>query len=162
MSVNKHQPHVLVLPEDDSNRQLANGFHLELDWDRSRRMQVLTPAGGWAQVVNRFVSDHVPQMKHNPHRFMVLLIDFDGRSDRLENAKARIPEDLTRRVFILGASTQPEALRQANMGSYEEIGMAMARDCRQDTDHIWAHNLLRHNAGELARLREHVREILFP
>ena len=29
MSVNKYQPHVLVLPEDDANRQLANGFLLD-------------------------------------------------------------------------------------------------------------------------------------
>jgi hypothetical protein len=28
MSVNKYLPHVLVLPEDDANRQLANGFHV--------------------------------------------------------------------------------------------------------------------------------------
>jgi len=31
MSVNGHLPHVLVLPEDDANRQLANGFVLDLD-----------------------------------------------------------------------------------------------------------------------------------
>jgi hypothetical protein len=29
MSVNKYHPHVLVLPEDDANRQLANGFLLD-------------------------------------------------------------------------------------------------------------------------------------
>jgi hypothetical protein len=26
MSANKYKPHVVVLPEDDANRQLANGF----------------------------------------------------------------------------------------------------------------------------------------
>ena len=26
MSVNKYKPHVLLIPEDDANRQLANGF----------------------------------------------------------------------------------------------------------------------------------------
>lgn len=29
MSVNKERPHVLILPEDDANRQLANGFQLD-------------------------------------------------------------------------------------------------------------------------------------
>ncbi len=41
MSVNRHLPHVFVLPEDGANRQLAKGFHLEVDWTRQRQMQVL-------------------------------------------------------------------------------------------------------------------------
>ncbi len=36
-----------------------------------------------------------------------------------------------------------------------------AQDCREDTDTIWGHDLLRHNASELARLRHQVRPILF-
>jgi hypothetical protein len=50
MSVDKYSPHVLVLPEDDANRQLANGFHLNTDWNRSRQMQVLAAAGGRTKV----------------------------------------------------------------------------------------------------------------
>jgi hypothetical protein len=38
MSVNEHQPHVLILPEDRANLQLANGFHLEVPWHRQRQM----------------------------------------------------------------------------------------------------------------------------
>ncbi len=30
MSVNKYKPHVLILPEDDADRQIANGFCTEL------------------------------------------------------------------------------------------------------------------------------------
>jgi hypothetical protein len=30
MSINKHLPHFLVLPEDDANRQIANGFITKL------------------------------------------------------------------------------------------------------------------------------------
>jgi hypothetical protein len=32
MSVNKYQPHVLLLPEDDANTELANGFVLEIEY----------------------------------------------------------------------------------------------------------------------------------
>ena len=46
-------------------------------------------------------------------------------------------------------------------GDYDTIGSALAKDCRDETDTIWNHNLLRHNASELDRLREHVRPILF-
>ena len=162
MSVNKYQPHVLVLPEDDANRQLANGFHLEVPWIGSGRCRCFR----WRVVGLRswtsFKSDHVDEMERYPNRFMVLLIDFDGSEERLTEAKAKIPADLTDRVFILGALTTPEALKQANLGSYEEIGSAMAKDCREETDTIWGHELLQHNASELDRLREHVRPILFP
>jgi hypothetical protein len=63
-------------------------------------------------------------------------------------------------VFILGVWTEPEELR-ANLGSYETIGMALAKDCREDSDTTWGHDLLRNNAGEIARLRERVRPFLF-
>ncbi len=48
MSVNKYLPHVFVLPEDDANRQLASGFHLQVPWDRQRQMQVLS-SGWWLE-----------------------------------------------------------------------------------------------------------------
>ncbi|OLE71682.1 MAG: hypothetical protein AUI36_02365 [Cyanobacteria bacterium 13_1_40CM_2_61_4] len=161
MSVNKYQPHVLVLPEDDANRQLATGFHLQVVSARQRQMQVLPVAGGWNEVLNLFESEHAMEMDRCPHRFMVLLIDSDGIEDRLENARVRIPMHLTDRVFILGALSDPEDLRQSTSSSYETIGKAMAEDCREGTDTIWAHDLLRHNALEIDRLRQHVRPILF-
>jgi hypothetical protein len=160
MMVNRYQPHVLVLPEDDANRQLANGF-LQDQSLFVRRIQVLPEVGGWTQVLERFKSDHVVEMDRYPERFMVLLIDFDGREDRLNDSKARIPERLSDRVFILGTLTKPEALK-ADLGSYETIGLKMSKDCREETDTIWGHELLRHNASELERLRDHVRPILFP
>jgi hypothetical protein len=159
MSVNKRVPHVLVLPEDDANRQLANGFQLDPLLD-TRRMQILEEAGGWREVLNRFKEDHVPEMDRYACRFMVLLIDFDGQEERLNTVRAEIPDQLRERVFVLGAWRDPEELRQ-NLGSYETIGLAMAKDCRDNAEVTWAHNLLRHNASELERLRRHVRPILF-
>ncbi len=160
MSVNRYLPHVLVLPEDDANRQLANGFLLGR-YLSARKIQVLEEAGGWNEVLERFLSDHVDGMNLYPGRCMVLLIDFDGREERLQVAKARIPGPLTDRVFVLGALSEPEALRPS-LGSYETIGLAMARDCREETNITWGHHLLRHNVNELDRLRERVRPLLFP
>lgn len=140
MGVNKEQPHVLVLPEDDANRQLANGFHLQVRWARQRRMQVLRAAGGWNEVLNLFESKYAAEMDRCPHRFMVLLIDFDRNEDRLAKAKASIPAHLVARVFILGAWTEPEDLKSADLGSYELIGSNMARDCREETNTTWGHS----------------------
>lgn len=161
MSVNKDLPHVFVLPEDDANRQLANGFHRQVDWNRLRQMQVLKPAGGWMRVMEEFQSTHVVELQKYPHRIMVLLIDLDEEQERVARAKADIPEKLKDRVFILGVWSQPEALRRARLGSYEAIGSKMAEDCRNGTLAIWGHELLRHNAEEIDRLREGVRPILF-
>lgn len=161
MSVNKNRPHIYVLPEDDANRQLADGFFLDHSlWNRRSSFQVLPEAGGWRKALDSFQSDHIRGMERYPQRFMVLLIDFDGQGDRLDNAKAVVPDHLKDRVFVLGAWGEPEALK-ANLGDYETIGMAMAKDCREETDTTWGHDLLQHNASELDRLREHVRPILF-
>jgi hypothetical protein len=161
MSANKDQPHVLVLPEDDANRQLANGFLLEIPYQLTRRIQVLEVAGGWAKVLESFRSDHISGMDSCPNRFMVLLIDFDDREDRLRRAKAVIPDHLTDRVFVLGVKTKPEDLRRAEGVPYETIGRALAKDCREETDATWGHDLLKHNAAEIDRLRQRVRPILF-
>lgn len=158
MSVNKYKPHLFVLPEDDANINLANGFHLGVDL--IRQMQVLSAAGGWNAALERFKSEHVKGMDEWPERFIVLLIDFDGRENRLEIAKAAIPEHLADRVFVLGVLSRPEELK-AILGAYEEIGLAMADDCRRGTDSTWGHALLKHNASELERLRVSVRSILF-
>jgi hypothetical protein len=160
MKVNKLKPHVLLLPEDDANRQLANGFCLSLP--ESTNIRVLDPSGGWIKVLDDFENDHVRAMQNNSFRNIVLLIDFDSHLERLETAKSRIPSNLEDRVFILGALNEPEDLRRAGLGKFEEIGSSLAKDCRENTDNVWAHEQLQRNASELARLREHVRPILFP
>jgi hypothetical protein len=160
MGVNRLQPHLYVLPEDDANRQLALEFQLSLDASRIRRMQVLSTAGGWLRVLERFCADLIVTMESHPLGFALLLIDFDSDPARLNIAKGYIPDSLAQRVFILGVWTEPEELK-ARLGSYKAIGSAMALDCREGTGVTWEHKLLRHNSPELARLRESVRPILF-
>jgi hypothetical protein len=161
LSADKFKPHVFVLPENDANKELANGFLLRVDQTRGRQMDVLRVARGRDKVLERFKLDHVTDMVNYPKRFMVLLMDFDGRKDLLESARTSIPENLLNRVFVLGVLTEPEALKAALGRTYEEIGLAMADDCRDGTDTTWGHDLLRHNASELERLRKHVCSILF-
>lgn len=155
--VNRFLPHIFILPEDDANRQVANGFVLDF---ATRQIQVLSPAGGWFRLRERFVSDHVGPLQTYEQRLVVLLSDFDGNMNRPQAFHAVIPGNLTDRVFILGTFTEPEGLRHAGLGSYETIGRALAQDCRQGTHKIWGHELLRHNAGELDRLRERCLTVL--
>jgi len=157
--INRYQPHVLVLPEDDANSRLANGFLLDLGQSALTKIQVLPEAGGWGAVLDTFESDHVAGMDRYAERYMILVMDFDRDEGRAEHTKGRIPERLRERVFVLGALTEPEALRRS-LGSYEMIGKALASDCREETGSTWGHDLLRHNATEIARLRKRIRPIL--
>jgi hypothetical protein len=159
--INRYRPHVLVLPEDDANRDIANGFQLGVDFSRYRQMQVLRVAGGWRNVVELFKSEHVNEMNMNECRFFVMLIDLDRQQDRLEVIRKEIPANLADRVFVLGSRPEPESLRRANLGTYENIGLALAKDCRDETRNTWGHPLLQHNGNELDRLSTTVRSILF-
>jgi hypothetical protein len=109
MSVNKHQPHVLVLPEDDANRQIATGFVQEF---KTRQIQALPVAGGWREVLSIFESDHLTGMDKYPDRLIVLLIDFDCRDDRLAEVKCNISPSISDRVFVLGAWAEPQGFEE--------------------------------------------------
>jgi hypothetical protein len=100
MGVNHYRPHLLVLPEDDANSRIANGFQIKVNFDR--QMQVLEVAGGWLAVLELFESTHAKEMHKWEQRVMVLLIDCDGDANRLQTARTKIPSDLAERVFVLG------------------------------------------------------------
>jgi hypothetical protein len=158
--VNPYRPHVIVLPEDDADSDIANGFHIEIG--SIRQMQVDPVAGGWTRVLDEFEEAHLPKMRKWHERRMVLLIDFDGRPERFQQATARIPQDLRDRVFVLGPANEPEDLKRAGLGSLEGIGKALANDCRADTYGVWEDQQLRHNIPEAQRLRQQVGPVLFP
>ncbi|BBK36487.1 hypothetical protein STAQ_15650 [Allostella sp. ATCC 35155] len=158
MSVNKYRDHLLILPEDDANRQLANGFLLEAD---TQNIQVLPEAGGWLSVCEVFLADHVGAMRKYDRRYVILLLDFDDDPQRANKVNEQIPEDLRDRVFVLGASTEPESLKRAGLGSYETIGRNLATECRSGNQVVWENELLRQNAKELDRMRNTVCEFIF-
>jgi hypothetical protein len=162
MSVNRYKKHILVLPEDDANRQIANGFLLDLNLN-DRAIQILPPLGGWIKVLNFFKDNHISGMYEYKNRMMLLLVDFDQDEKRLGNIKNQIPDDLKERVFVLGVLSEPENLKKniANGNTFEDIGKNLAQDCVNETDKIWGHNLLKHNKNELDRMISSVKPFLF-
>jgi len=161
--IDRYQPHVLVLPEDDANRQIANGFKLNLEFKKSNSLRILPPAGGWVKVVEAFNNDQVNDVQKYGERRIILLIDFDNHfPERLDYIKSRIPDGISERVFVLGALSDPQELktRMARKG-LEEIGKSLAQDCSENTQRIWGYEMLRHNRSELDRLILSVKPILF-
>lgn len=161
MAINKYRPHVLLLPEDEANNEIVNGFLLDTRLDL-RVIQALEVAGGWTHVRDRFQSDHINAMVRFPHRTMVLLVDFDEREDRMSEMTKVIPPELTDRVFVIGVKTEPEELKKTKFSSLEVVGKGLAQDCAEDTNVFWSHDLLVHNFAELTRLRAKVQPFLFP
>ncbi|MBC6477441.1 MAG: hypothetical protein GDA56_06255 [Hormoscilla sp. GM7CHS1pb] len=160
MSINKYKPHLFVLPEDDANHHIANGFSCNLNLN-SRAIQVLPPAGGWHKVVDKFQEHDVPEMQKNLQRMIVLLIDFDGHEERLSYVESKIPEELRDRVFVLGVLSEPESLKRDIQRNWEEIGEALAKDCYENRNELWGHNLLKHNRTTLDRMISSVKPYLF-
>jgi hypothetical protein len=161
MSVNGYLPHLLVIPEDDKNREIANGFVLD-SRVKTVRIQVLPPAGGWLKVIEKFVGDHVGSMQRFPERRVLLLIDFDDEVvARTAHVQGCIPPTLAGRVFLLGVKSEPEKLTAACKKKTESIGEALAAECASNQAVLWAHPLLAHNAAELARLKAQVNPFLF-
>jgi hypothetical protein len=161
MSVNRHREHVLVLPEDDANRALVNGFLLHPSVQLTR-VQPLNVAGGWAAAQDSVATNLAAGMRRYPYRYTVLLIDFDADVERRRlRMRENVPPDLQNRVFMLGCLHEPETLRRTMDKSLEDIGRSLAEACRTDQDGDWSHAHLAHNQPELARLRQMVRPFLF-
>ena len=160
MSVNKYQPHLIVLPEDDANRQIVNGFLNNLSIN-IQAIQILPEACGWKNVAEKFAKDHISAMRSFPKRRIALVIDFDDNLARIDYVKQYIPDDLKDRVFILGVLSEPEQLRKATQDSLEVIGKRLSSKCPDDTDQLWQHEMLRHNEEELERIAAAVNSFLF-
>lgn len=161
MSINKYEPHLLILPEDDANRQIANGFILNPSLN-GRAIQILPTIGGWIRVVEKFKKNHVDKMREYPLRRVLLIIDFDNQLEiRMNNIKSQVPDDLEDRLFILGSLSEPEDLR-TNIGkSFERIGIDLSKECVDNTRTVWGHPLLEHNNTELDRMVSFVKPFLF-
>lgn len=154
MSANKYLPHLLVIPEDDANRDIVTGFrnhHSVKSW----QIQVENVAGGWKKAADTFVEEYAKPMKEKfEMRHVLILIDFDERENRFEYVRNMIPEDLRNRVFIMGYQDEPERVRAATGLTKEKLGEALAEACASGTDGLWANEILVHNRPELQRMRE--------
>ncbi len=160
MSVNKYRKHVLVLPEDRADHQIAHGFQLHASVN-ARAIQVLPILGGWTRVRDNFEQVHIRGMRNHSQRHIVMLVDFDQKQTRFDQMKALVPQDLEQRVFVVGVWSEPESLRSDSGMNFERIGRELASECHDGTRVLWNHPLLQHNEAELERMIRVLRPFLF-
>ncbi len=96
--MNKYHPHVLVLLEDDAYRQIANGFRLQIE-KFGNLSQIMSLAKGWAKVRDKFSEQYEADMLKYSNRYMIMLVDADGRYDRRERIQTKISAVLIDRVL---------------------------------------------------------------
>ena len=161
----KYQDHLIIIPEDDHNRQIIIGF-VNSHHINQRQIDVENNAGGWDEAVKKFEREHLRQMAKYPKRHVLIVIDFDEvASERLSLVKSRIPPDCIDRVFFLGTKDEPRDLKAAHKLrlTYEEIGQKLASDFsskdRPEND-LWQDGHIVHNLDELARLCAKVRKFV--
>lgn len=157
---NRYRPHLFILPEDDADREIANGFKLNPSLN-GRVIQVLEPAGGWTKVLGQFRDQHIPELSMFKEERLILLIDFDKKINRLALFQQNIPESLRERVFVIGAFSNPEDLKRQLQMSFEEIGEDLANHCAENNPALWNHDLLKHNNAEIERMTDSIKSFLF-
>lgn len=134
--MNKYKPHLLVLPEDQANNDILNGFLLHDALD-SRAIQPLPLGGGWPNVRRKFISEYAETMRNHPNRHVVLLVDFDKHDDRYAKMMEGVPDDVADRVFVIGVWSEPEDLPRQELGTREELGLKLAQDCFDNSRLVW-------------------------
>jgi hypothetical protein len=162
MSVNKYLPHVLIIPEDHADEQIANGF-TKHDQVSLKQVQVMPCADGWPGVLSKFETQYIHYLRNNHKGYVILLIDFDNKYTSQRDRFGRAtPDDLKDRVFVVGVRETPEALRQAVGKGLEAIGWELADNCYQGVEGLWADDHLKHNDPDRIKLVDAVKSILFP
>jgi hypothetical protein len=161
VSVNVHRPHLIVIPEDKANRDIINGFSEYLEINQ-RQFWVEDLARGWTNGSKRLDELARGHMIKYTHSYAVLVIDFDGQEDRGSKIRLALPKAVRDRIFIIGALSEPESLRDDTGLSYEGLGRQMAKSCSESNFDFWQRQkLLRHNMQEVGRLSESVSKLFF-
>ncbi len=161
MSVNVYQPHLLVIPEDEANRDIVNGFSCCVKINH-RQFWVKPPAGGWIKGRDQLYELAKGYMRRYDQSYAVLIVDFDNEKDRGSQIRDELPEEVRDRVFVIGALTDPESLKRATGLRFEELGGKIAEGCIELNDVFWRQQeLLSHNLQEVCRLSGSVRELFF-
>lgn len=161
MSINKYQPHAIIVPEDDANRQLAVGF-LNCHDVIAKNVQIVPPLRGWQNVLNELENKFLPSLPSYTQRIVIALIDFDDNYERrFELFRDKIPPESKDQVMILGSKIEPETLQRDLNLKLEQIGDHLAAECASGTFSLWKSTQLQHNMTELSRMMEKIKPLIF-
>lgn len=159
--MNKYRPHLYILPEDERNRQIAQGFLLH-PAVIANSVKLMPPSGGWPRVRDLLQDEYAGLLRRYNDGHLLLLIDFDGDPvARTAQFTSHIPTDLESRIFVVGSRSTPEKLKSILLAPYERIGEELANDCVKNREGGWGHDELQHNESERRRMISIIRPFMF-
>jgi hypothetical protein len=101
-------------------------------------------------------------MREYPNLYAVLIVDFDGNAHRGSEIKHQVPEEVRDRVLVVAVLNEPENLRNSTGMKSEQLGRKIPGGCKDSNiDFRQKQELLAHNADEIRRLPEAVRDLFF-
>lgn len=175
--MNKYKPNLLILCEDAINRDIAKGFILGLhDLHGFLNPSPIEThhelAAGWCKAIDNLENSWINKLQDNPNLFLLVLIDSDGRMDRIQEIKSKLPNDLINRISVMGCFHQPETLKkQAHTAikqmdkkakvSDENVGKALFQHCKDNPENnLWHSDELKHNLAEIEQLKENTKHFI--
>lgn len=158
MSADKYKNHIIIIIEDDKNRQIVNGFTQNLNIVNSRQIETYV-AGGWPNVKKMFIEVYEKRMTTTPYMYLVLVADFDNKEDRYDAIFRVVPDALKDRVMLVGARGEPEDITWSS--KLETLGRELAEACFRNEEGRWGSEHLCHNLPERERVGNKMRSILF-
>lgn len=161
MAVNYEKNHLYVILEDAPYREMLNGT--KMTNFNYNVVKVNNPSRGWKAVFEDFKSS-IPMLRKYKNRYTLLLMDFDDKdksseksfANRLETFNSLIPQELKKRVFILGVNhKESEALKKLfQTPHFENIGKKLVENCPQGNLSNWNNTHLECNLPEIERMKE--------
>ena len=157
MAVNKFQPHLVVIMEDEPYRELINAVVNKTTHIDNRKIDIRPPSGGWTKVFAA-LDEYDKRLTNQKHQHMLLLMDFDyDFTNRIDNFYRKIKnKPYESRVFLLGIDNKEfENLKQhLGLTNTEAIGTKLVENFPQSTPQIWNNQHLACNLPEIKRMRK--------
>ncbi|MDR3298471.1 MAG: hypothetical protein LBU43_00340 [Candidatus Accumulibacter sp.] len=158
MGLNREQPHLVIYPEDSATKDLADSFKYfsKILKIRPEQLTVKPPAKGWSNALDRARNDD--QLGRFPKRNVLLLIDLDTRSERIERILDEINDShaVADRFFVVGWQGNIEQLKSKECSGrgFDKLAEKMANDA-VDCRGIWEDRCFEQmrSAGQYERLR---------
>lgn len=145
MAPNKYKWHLIILPEDDATRQIANGLSDSRD-ELENAVQVLKECRGWQHTLDDLADQN---LQDYPERRVLLVIDFDKAEGRLDYIKKNeLVQEFHDRVFVIGSKFEAEDLKRALGLKFNKLGEKLGKECS-----AWDTPLLADCKSEICRLK---------
>lgn len=158
MSVNRYEPYLIVLCEDNAYKDIFLGFEI------SEHPQIsLKPVyQGFDDILFQLTNPNSmtsKELKRYNKSYVLALTDADLDSQSESNIKKlkdSIPNEYKDRVFVMGSKYEAENIKRAiiGKGKWKGVSQELEKSCRDENCELWRDEMLNHNMEEIISLRK--------